>query len=84
MPDLGGVDAARELPRIRPNLPVLLASGYSEEEGEELLAREGVCGFLGKPFTIEELRRKIRAALELETPPPRPGPSATGAGRRRP
>ena len=64
MPDLGGVEVVRELLRLRPGTPVLVASGYSEEEGAELLTREGARGFLAKPFTIEDLRQKIRVALE--------------------
>ena len=73
MPDLSGVEVARELLRIRPGTPVLVASGYSEEEGAELLAREGVRGFLAKPFTIEELRQRIRAALESDPKQTREG-----------
>jgi DNA-binding response OmpR family regulator len=42
---------------------VLVASGYSKEEGTALLAREGVRGFLAKPFSIEDLRERIQAAL---------------------
>jgi PAS domain S-box-containing protein len=64
MPDLGGVEVARELLRIRPGMPVLVTSGYSEEEGAALLGHEGVRGFLAKPFSLEELRQKIRAAIE--------------------
>ncbi len=72
MPDLGGLEVVRELLRIRPGTPLLLASGYSEEEGTEMLAAEGARGFLAKPFSLEELRRRIREALE----------PAAGAGRR--
>ncbi len=64
MPDLSGVEVVRELLRLRPGTPVLVASGYSEEEGAELLTREGARGFLAKPFTIQDLRQKIRVALE--------------------
>ncbi len=69
MPDLSGVEVVRELLRLRPGTPVLVASGYSEEEGGELLAREGVRGFLAKPFSIEDLRQRIRAALEPDESP---------------
>ena len=64
MPDLSGVEVARELLRIRPGTPVLLTSGYSEEEGVALLEHAGVRGFLAKPFSLEDLRLRIRAALE--------------------
>jgi len=64
MPDLSGIEVARELLRIRPGTPVLLTSGYSEEEGVALLEHAGVRGFLAKPFSLEDLRFRIRAALE--------------------
>jgi CheY-like chemotaxis protein len=66
MPDFSGVEVVRELLRIRPATPVLVASGYSAEEGAALLEREGVRGFLAKPYSLEELRRRIRAALPPE------------------
>jgi PAS domain S-box-containing protein len=66
MPDFSGVEVVRELLRIRPATPVLVASGYSAEEGAALLEREGVRGFLAKPFSLEELRRRIRTALPPE------------------
>jgi DNA-binding response OmpR family regulator len=64
MPDVSGVDVVRELLVIRPDLPVLLASGFSEEEGLARLTDLPVRGFLAKPFSIDMLQAKIRAALE--------------------
>ncbi len=75
MPDLSGVEVARELLRIRPDAAVLVASGYSEEEGEVLLQREGVRGFLAKPFSLEELRQQVRAALEYDERQREPQPT---------
>lgn len=63
MPDASGADVVRELLSIRPDLPVLVASGYSEEEGLERLANLSVSGFLSKPFSIDTLRSRIRSLL---------------------
>ena len=54
MPGISGVALARELRRRRPDLPVVLTSGYSEE-----LARSGYDGydFLPKPYSAEQVSR---------------------------
>jgi len=62
----GGVSGgalAAELLRDRPDLPVLLMSGYARDAGErEALSRLGM-QMLQKPFTIEQLVRTVRAHL---------------------
>ncbi len=73
MPDASGTDVVHELLAIRPRLPVLLASGFSEDEGLRTLEDSPTVGFLAKPFTIETLRAKLRAALGEAGLTPRAG-----------
>ena len=63
MPDgMSGLDLVRELDRVRPDLPVLLTSGYTALRiVPEALADER--RLLRKPYTQPELSRAIRAAL---------------------
>ncbi len=61
MPRTSGLVLAREVRQLRPQLRVLFMSGYSEEvlEPDRL---EPVAGlFIQKPFTIDQLARKIQA-----------------------
>ncbi|MEH3147242.1 MAG: PAS domain S-box protein [Methylobacterium frigidaeris] len=60
MPGMGGIALAKELRRRRPDLPVLLTSGYSH-----VLAQEGPHGFplLHKPYSAEQLSRRLGAAI---------------------
>ncbi|APT34756.1 blue-light-activated protein [Methylobacterium phyllosphaerae] len=60
MPGMNGVDLARELRRRRPDLPVVLTSGYSE-----VLAEQGTHGFelLRKPYSVADLSRILRRAV---------------------
>ena len=62
MPGQNGVELARELRRRRPELPVVLTSGYSD-----VLAREGVHDFklLRKPYSIEELSRVLQSVVRV-------------------
>jgi len=68
MPRLSGEEALREIRRIRPEAPVLLMSGFSEQDAMKRCASQGASDFLPKPFKPEELRRKLQALLEA---PPR-------------
>ncbi|WP_461658313.1 PAS domain S-box protein [Methylorubrum aminovorans] len=61
MPGMGGIAFARLLRRRLPNLPVVLASGYSH-----VLAQEGAHGFelLRKPYSAEQVSQVLRRAVE--------------------
>jgi CheY-like chemotaxis protein len=59
---LNGLELAAEAKKMRPDLPVLLTTGYSEQlmrRGDQLGMR-----WLNKPYLPEELAAKIRAALD--------------------
>jgi PAS domain S-box-containing protein len=63
MPGLGGEGTYRELRRLRPAVPVVLMSGFSEGDLSERFASAGLAGFLQKPFRPDDLLRRVRAAL---------------------
>jgi len=64
MPEMSGREALAEIRKIRPDVPVILFSGYHVHESREELSAEGVTGFLQKPFRYEDLLPVIRQALE--------------------
>jgi CheY-like chemotaxis protein len=63
MPDVGGEQAFLEMRQIRPGLPIVLASGFSEEFASERFGAPGTAGFLRKPYAPEALVECVRAAL---------------------
>jgi CheY-like chemotaxis protein len=63
MPGLDGEAVFRELRTIRQSLPVLLMSGYNEQEAVSRFAGKGLAGFLQKPFTVDQLMEKLRSIL---------------------
>jgi signal transduction histidine kinase/CheY-like chemotaxis protein len=63
MPRLDGEQALPELRRLLPEATVILMSGYSEREVSERFVGRGVAAFLQKPFTRDDLVRKVREAL---------------------
>ena len=55
MPGITGIDVARRVLEIRPEIPVLLASGYVRAEDVELARNIGVRDVIWKPTTINEM-----------------------------
>ena len=63
MPRLDGEGAFRAIRAARPQTPILLLSGYGEEDALARLSGLGMNGFVQKPYRVAELRAAVRAAL---------------------
>ncbi len=63
MPNMPGDKLAVELIKIRPDIPVLICTGFSENMSEENAASIGIKGFLMKPIVMKDLAQKIREVL---------------------
>ena len=61
MPEMGGVEVARQLAQRAPHIPVIVMSGYSAEEVEQQMGRLPLAGRLQKPFTLQSLRACLAA-----------------------
>jgi CheY-like chemotaxis protein len=62
MPVMSGEQTLREIRRMRPDLPVILSSGYNEVEAIRRFQGQGLSAFLQKPYTAERLAEKVKAA----------------------
>ena len=63
MPGYCGVDLVREAQRIRPDLPVALASGYITAEIEQSAIAEGAKALIHKPNDVEELCATVQRLI---------------------
>jgi PAS domain S-box-containing protein len=63
MPRMSGEEALPELRRIRPEIKVLVSSGYSESETMTLFKGQRVSGFIQKPYTGAVLAEKVKICL---------------------
>ncbi len=63
MPRMNGWETLVALRRISPDIPVILASGYSEEQVMQGATPERPQAFLEKPFGVETLRKTIHQTL---------------------
>lgn len=64
MPDLTGSQLAQALLALRPDLPIIVCSGFSERVSREQAKGLGIRYFLKKPITLFEISHKVRAALD--------------------
>jgi CheY-like chemotaxis protein len=63
MPGLTGTDFARQLLKIRPDLPIILCTGFSNLVDEEQAKALGIKGFAMKPLTGREIATLLRTVL---------------------
>jgi CheY-like chemotaxis protein len=63
MPEMNGGEVFQKLHDLRTDLPVVLMSGYHEDELTSELGA-GISGFVQKPFTPADLAKRMRVALD--------------------
>lgn len=73
MPHLTGDQLTMELMKIRPDIPVILCTGYSRQISEKRAREIGIKAFLLKPVDKNDLARTVRHVLDA-------GKEETGAG----
>ena len=66
MPHMMGEELARELIRIRPGIPIILMTGYSETLSTEKAEEIGIAELFLKPASSRQLDETIRRILNRE------------------
>jgi two-component system, cell cycle sensor histidine kinase and response regulator CckA len=64
MPEMSGAEVFYRLREIDPRAKVLLSSGYSMEGQARELLKKGCMGFIQKPYSMSDLSRKVKDAIE--------------------
>ncbi len=64
MPEMTGMEMARRMLAIRPDLPIILCTGFSTQVSEEQALAEGVRAFALKPLTPQDLGSILRRVLD--------------------
>jgi two-component system cell cycle sensor histidine kinase/response regulator CckA len=63
MPVMGGVETLRRLRGIASDVPVILCSGYSEEQVREQFGKPGHAAVVEKPFSMDALLAALQSVL---------------------
>ncbi len=69
MPNMTGARLAEEMLKIRPDLPIILTTGFSERMDKEAAQKLGCRDFLMKPVSLGDLARAVKRALGQESEP---------------
>ncbi len=64
MPRLTGSELAKKMLEIRPEIPIILCTGFSELISEEKARDQGIREYLYKPVSIQDMGAAIRRVLE--------------------
>ena len=64
MPRMTGQEAAKQIRRLRPGLPLVLATGFFEPDAEARFEADGFAGAIAKPYSRETLARELSRVLD--------------------
>ena len=64
MPDLSGVELAKAILQIKPDMPIILCSGYSSVVTEKEALAHGIKKYAMKPMNITILAQIVRDVLD--------------------
>jgi len=64
MPKMTGDKLARELMKIRPDIPIILCTGHSKLISEKKAKEMGIRAFIGKPITKRAMAETVRKVLD--------------------
>ena len=64
MPHMTGDQLAVEILKVRPKMPIMLCTGYSEKISEEKAREIGICSFVMKPQDLKDFAVSVRKALD--------------------
>jgi len=64
MPVMGGEEASVLIKSIRPDVPVIISSGFDEQEAARRFAGQSAGDFIQKPYTAAGLAGKVKAVLD--------------------
>ncbi len=65
LPDMNGVEVLRRIKESRPGLPVIMITGYPDEEKAGELLKQGAYDYIVKPFDLNYLELSVLSKIAL-------------------
>jgi PAS domain S-box-containing protein len=66
LPNMTGIELAKELRHTKPTIPIILTTGYSDLISKDKASELGICDYITKPFLINDLARAIRKVMDQD------------------
>ena len=64
MPNMSGSELITEILKVRPDMPIVLCSGYSTKVSKENYKDKSTNTYLGKPYSMKLLSEAVRKVLD--------------------
>jgi len=64
MPVMDGYELFRELKKLKPELPIIVSSGFGDAEVTSRIPREQIAGLVSKPYHYDQLRDVLKKVVE--------------------
>ena len=64
MPVMDGYELFYELKKLNPGLPIIVSSGYGDDEVGSRIGTDNIAGLISKPYGLDQLRDVLKRALE--------------------
>jgi DNA-binding NtrC family response regulator len=71
LPDMEGIEVARQIREVAPAIRIVMISGYSRREDayiQRALVEGLICGFIAKPFLNDEILKALEFARSADPP----------------
>jgi DNA-binding NtrC family response regulator len=66
MPGMSGIDVLKQVKALQPEVPIIMITGYSTVDTAVEAMKNGAVDYVAKPFTPEEILKKVESAFELK------------------
>jgi len=60
---MDGYDLFRELKKLKPELPIVISSGFGDADIGSRIDCDHIAGFIGKPYNFNQLREVLKSIL---------------------
>ena len=67
MPKMTGLDLAAEIKKVRPDIPVVLCTGFQDEGFDDKIKKAGITDYIMKPPNKREVAVTVRKVLDEKT-----------------
>ncbi len=65
MPRVTGLEILRQVRTVDPDIPFLMVTGLADHESVRIAKADGVTGYLAKPYTQDDLKKKLNQILRI-------------------
>ena len=65
MPGMNGAELLDQLKRLSPDTKVMILTAFSAELNEQTALELGACGYIEKPFVVDEIRELVHTVLVM-------------------